>query len=115
MADRVFPVFMGTWIVLAVAGFYFFPARRDVRSKRKWWPWWIALVSVLFIGFVAATGFSTGVLAFMIPVTVMIGLLNLRNTRFCGTCGRMITEPFTRPKYCSKCGGDLDADPIRQP
>lgn len=115
MADCVFPVFIGTWILLAIAGFYIFHTRRDARSKRKWWPWWIALVSVLFIGFVAATGAPPVALAFVIPAAVLIGLLNVRNTRFCGTCGRTITEPFTRPKYCSKCGGDLDEDPNKQP
>ncbi len=105
-----FPVFAVTWVLLGVLGFYLFYLGKDADFKRKWWPWWIALIGVLFVLFIALTGFPLQTLLFAIPGILLISWLNIRQTRFCSSCGRMVlsSTPFLRPDYCSKCGAKLE-------
>ena len=97
------------WILLGVAGFSLFYVSRNVAFKRKYFPWYVALVGALFLGFAAAVGIPVPVLAVMTPVVALIAYLNLRATQFCSSCGRTIIQQmfFSRPEFCSKCGALL--------
>ncbi len=105
-----FLVFFATWVLLGIAGFYLFYLGNDVAFKRKWFPRWIALIGVLFVLFIALTGFPMQMLLFAIPAILLISFVNIRQTRFCSSCGRMLWDstPFSRPDFCSKCGAKLE-------
>jgi len=38
MADDLFPIFFGAWIVLGIAAFALFYVNRDVAFKRRYFP-----------------------------------------------------------------------------
>lgn len=104
----VFPVFFAVWALLAIVGAMFFYGGENAALKRRLYPFYIALISVLFIGF---TYLIQGQLSlFMLVMVVIIAIFNLRTIRFCDACGRMIMPRslFVAPKYCQGCGAKLD-------
>ena len=87
-ADDIFPIFFVVWILLGISGSVLFYGRRDVAFKRKYFPWYVCLAGVLFLGFVAAMGVPLPLLALMAPFVALITYMNLRGTHFCDACGR---------------------------
>lgn len=111
-AERVFPIFMGVWIVLGIFSTAFFFLNNDAALKRKVHPPFVIGVSILFLGFVVLMGTPRNVFFYCIfvPAIVLITFMNLRNTKFCNTCGKTLINqnPFVRPRFCSKCGASLE-------
>jgi hypothetical protein len=106
--DAVWTLFVLTWIALAVSGFAVFQLSRDARRKRRLWPWSIGLATVLFIGFMAAVGMPWTMVLGSVPILLVIAWLNLRMTRFCAGCGRMVVAgPISPPRFCTHCGTPL--------
>jgi hypothetical protein len=107
-ADRVFPFFIGSWIVLGIVGLLLFVRPGDAeRKKRLFGPFTVG-VGVLFILFVMLMGVLAPALPLLVPAVALIMFLNVRNTRFCPDCGRLVpTRGFTRPRYCPSCGHAL--------
>ena len=107
--DVIGQVFFATWIVLVIAGVIFhFTA--PPAWKQKVWTYATVGVGLLFLAFVYLLG---GLLAFYfaaIPVG-LITCLNLTTVKFCPQCGALNRSPFIFPvpKFCNKCGSDLDA------
>ena len=110
--------FVGTWIVLAIVGFFLFYFGKDAAFKRKWFPRYIVLVGVLFVFFVATQSVvssgslgSLGILVVIVPAVYLISYMNIRTTKFCNKCGTTLINmnPFSPMKFCSKCGAGLDA------
>jgi hypothetical protein len=108
-ADKVFPIFLGTWIVLGILSFYLFFIRNDYEFKIKYYKYFIILVGLLFIGFVSVMGAPFQVYLMMVPAVILISFLNIKFTQFCKSCGKTIinTMPFTKIKFCPKCGKEL--------
>jgi hypothetical protein len=108
--STVFAVFFGVWILLGVSGFLLFYAGRDAAFKRQFFPLYLGVAAVVFIGFTAGMGAPLSVLAIMIPFVAFVMLLNYRGTRFCDSCGRTLIDRavFSRPKFCPQCGAALD-------
>jgi hypothetical protein len=108
-ADKVFPIFIGTWIILGVLSSYLFFIRNDYEFKVKYFKYFVILVGILFVGFTAAMGAPPQVYFIMVPAVVLITFLNIRLTRFCKNCGKTIINnmPFTRIDFCAKCGSKL--------
>jgi hypothetical protein len=113
MADQVFPIFFGVWILLGVAGFRLFYVGRDVAFKRKYFPWYVGLAAVLFLGFGIATGLPLFGIAVMALFVALISYMNLRATRFCDACGCTVVQPmpFSRAEFCSRCGAPFGGRP----
>lgn len=111
-AERVFPIFFGVWIVLGVFSAAFFFLNNNAALKRKVHPPFVIGIGVLFIIFGVLMGFGRDAFFFIVivPAVAVITILNLRNTKFCGSCGKTLISqnPFTPPKFCSKCGTSLD-------
>jgi len=110
--------FFGTWIVLGIAGFFLFYRGRDTDFKRKWFPRFVVLVGILFVGFATTLFYlptrsteSLRMLFFVVPATCVISWLNIKFTRFCDSCGHMIHNHnwFSPMNFCPKCGAELDA------
>jgi hypothetical protein len=106
--NEMFPVFFVVWGLLAVGGAIFFYGGENAALKRKLHPFYIVLISVVFIAF---TYYIQGrIPIFMTAMVVVIAVMNLRITRFCSSCGRMVISRnlFVAPKYCQGCGAKLD-------
>ena len=113
-------LFVGTWIVLAIVGFFLFYHNKNAAFKRKCFPRYIVLVGVLFVFFTATLSvvssgslWSLGILVVIVPAIYLVSYMNLRLTKFCDKCGTTLTNMngFTAMKFCSKCGAELDAKP----
>ena len=111
--ERIFPIFFGVWIVLGIASAAFFFLNHNAALKRKVFPPFVIFIGVLFLAFVILMGFARDRFFFvvMVPFVALITFLNIRSTRFCDACGKTLVSqnPFSRRKFCSKCGADLDA------
>lgn len=110
-ADRVFPIFMGTWIVLTALGFFLFYRNKDVTFKRKYFPWFTAFVGILFLMFLVLMEFPREAFFLMVPAITIITFLNIRGTCFCSSCGSTVFSNglgFSRTNYCPTCGASLD-------
>lgn len=109
----IFAIFIAVWVVLGVASAAFFFLNHDAALKRKVHPPFVIFVGVLFLVFVALMGFAHDAFFYvvMVPGVAVISYLNIRNTRFCTTCGKTLytQNPFTRPHFCTQCGTNLDA------
>ena len=108
--DEIFPFFIATWIVLGISGLILFNKNRDLQFKKKWFPKFIILIGTLFTFFVWLMGATLEAFYLLIPGVILISFLNIRLTKFCSTCGKMMYNYFwfTKMKYCSKCGAELD-------
>ena len=107
-ATDIFPVFFVIWGLLGIGGAVFFYGGENAGLRRKLYPIYIVLISVVFIGF---TLYVQGrVPLFLAVIVPAIAFLNLRITRFCNSCGRMVVSRnlFVAPKYCQSCGARLD-------
>ena len=104
-------VLFGIWILLGIGGALFFYGSENAALKRKLYPLFLLLITAVFLGF---TFFLQGSLPLFLTVAVVvIGFMNLRMTRFCDACGRMVVSRafFVAPKFCQGCGAKLtDAD-----
>jgi hypothetical protein len=111
-AERIFPIFFGVWVVLGIFSSAFFFLNKNAVLKRKVHPPFVIGVGVLFLTFGWLMGIPDQPFFFcvMVPAVVVITFLNIRNTRFCNSCGRTVftQNPFAPPKFCSKCGAGLD-------
>jgi hypothetical protein len=111
-AERVFPIFIGVWVVLGIVSTAFFFLNDNAALKRKVHPPYVIGVSILFFGFVVLMGTPRDVFFYciLVPAIVLITFMNLRNTKFCDTCGRTLINqnPFVCPRFCSKCGASLE-------
>jgi hypothetical protein len=104
-------VFFVVWGLLAIVGFLLFYVNPDAAFKKKYFRWFSALTGALFFLFILWTGFLPyHVFLIIVPVLVLIHLLNVRNTQFCGACGRTsyTSHWFTKAQFCSRCGAKLD-------
>ena len=110
MRQDIFPIFFVVWIALGVAGFFLFYINKNVQFKKKYFPWYIILVGVLFIFFTLGTGFPLEMLYVMVPAVALITFFNIKSTKFCNNCGRTIINQmsFTKVEYCAKCGAKLN-------
>jgi hypothetical protein len=111
-AERVFPIFIGVWVVLGIASAAFFFLNNNAALKRKVHPPFVIGVSILFLGFVLLMGTPRDPFfyCFFVPGIVLITLMNLRNVKFCNTCGKTLINqnPFASPRFCSRCGASLE-------
>lgn len=108
--DRVFAIFMITWLVLGAIASYLFYFNKNVELKRKAWPLFNIFVGVLFVGFISQMGFPQQMLFIAIPGVAIIVFLNMRSVNFCSNCGRIAQArtPLAKAEFCSHCGANVD-------
>jgi len=103
-----FPIFFGVWILLMLAGFAVFNVGKDGAFKKQIWPWWIAFVGAAFF---LITSYMMGKISwFTIAAIGVISYLNIKNQKFCLSCGSLQfnRNPLTQPQtFCSRCGAAL--------
>ena len=112
-------LFIFTWIVLGIVGFFGFYLGEDVAFKRKWFRPFAILVGVLFIVFGSALtvlhsrNLSDRLTLFgVVPLVAIIVYWNIKITKFCD-CGAMLYNRnwFSPMRFCSKCGASLTPKP----
>ena len=104
----VIPVFLVVWVALAAGGFMFFAFNKDVARKRLYFPRYVIGAGVLFGLIIAFMAPLPATLLFL-PFIALISWLNIRMTRFCGGCGRLLINQqwWVRMKFCPYCGEKL--------
>jgi predicted membrane protein len=109
--DRMFSIFFGVWVVLALIGFYLFYINKNASFKRRFFPVFIISAGLLMIIFTLLLGVSLQMLFIVVPAVVLITYLNIRATKFCPQCGRTVHNGtwFHRLEYCPYCGAELDS------
>lgn len=107
--DLAFPVFVFTWIILGIISFIVFFLGKNAQLKRKLWPPFVIVGGVLFIGFAYTMGFRGEGIYFLVPVIILTSFLNIRFTKFCDGCGKIITNKnfLSKIESCPKCGEKL--------
>jgi hypothetical protein len=109
--DQVWPIFMGTWIVLGVGGLLFFRTTAVTAAlKERIWPVFIIGTGILFVLFCWLMDGNNTPLFFLIPGVAIISALNLRRVRFCHSCNSMQYRNsfFSPQQFCQRCGHDLE-------
>ncbi len=104
----VFPVFVVVWAALGLVSYLFFARNKDVALKKRIFP-------RLAIGAGAAFGLVISLMApwpavlLFFPFIGLITWLNIRMTRFCDGCGKMLINHqwWTTMNFCSHCGAKL--------
>ena len=99
-------IFFATWAVLCVAVWSFY-WKGTLAAKRRWHPRIIIGVGVVFLGFIAIT--MPPALVMAVPSVILISILNLKMTKFCGACAATLVQnpPWTKMRFCPKCGTSL--------
>ena len=107
---QVFSIFFLIAAVMSVGGLLFFYLNRNVKLKRTVLLLGTAISIPILLVFIYLMDFPSIILWVAIPGAILVPLLNIKTTQFCKSCGRTIFEynPFSPPKYCSKCGASLN-------
>ena len=103
-------MFFAFWVALGLASFLFFHFNRDAALKRRVFPFFVITVGLIFGAFlIYMTRGSSQVLFLAVPMIALITFLNIRCTRFCGSCDRTLYKQpvFTRPGFCPHCGAQV--------
>lgn len=107
-AERVWPIFVGVWILLTILsyGFHFFC--RNAPLKRRVHVPAVIFVCSLFLTFVWLMGFGLIPAA---PPVILLAILMIRNARYCDACGatQFFQGPFSPPQCCERCGATLSS------
>jgi len=104
-----FPMYFGLWFLVSIGSAAFFRYNRNAALKRRVWPAFLVVASLVFVGIVWFVGRRVEVLAFVVPAVALLTLANLRMVRFCGACGDTVrsASPWRRAVYCPRCGSKL--------
>jgi len=110
--DRAFLMFFLVWVLWHIAAWMLVHRGRTTEFRRRWHPR-SALISALafcaFVFYIVSIGFPKGILNIFIPAVVIVTFINIRNTRFCGYCGKQnfTASPVARLRECKRCGRPL--------
>jgi hypothetical protein len=108
--NDLFDVFFAVWVVLGLSSGAFFHFSKNAELKRRVWAPVVVGAGLLFLAFSwALVSPSAGSSVFIVAVVALITGLNIRGTKFCDSCGKMVhsPNPFSLTKFCPKCGAKL--------
>ena len=103
---QALPPVIHVWTALTFAATAFFFLSSNASLKRRLWPTVSIALALLLFGAMSQMALPTDVFVFLVLGVTVLTLLNLRNMRFCSSCGKtnFSQNPFSPPKFCSKCG-----------
>ena len=105
---EIFPAFFVIWIALSLGGTLFFVFSKDLALKKALFPRLTIGAGVLF-GLAVATAAPWPAALLFAPFIALISWLNIRMTRFCDACGRMLINQmwWSKMAFCPYCGTKL--------
>jgi hypothetical protein len=105
----VFPVFAVIWVLLGIGNAVFMLRGRNPRLKRTLFRWFNVVGCALFSVFVLVLTRRPIILLLVLPALGVISFINIRTTKFCGSCGATLYDLiwFRRTKFCTRCGASL--------
>jgi len=104
---RSFIAFICLWIVLGI-GLTIFYRKAAYRTKKSAHPFIVIGFSVLFLAVAEWVMHGRMPVVFVVAVGI-IAFLNIKLMSFCAGCGATVNaQGFSRPKFCPKCGGELE-------
>ena len=110
MRQDLFPILAVVWILFGAAGALLFYVSKNVKFKKKYFPWFVMLAGAMALCLALGMGFSVGMLFFMLPFVALVAILNIKLTKFCENCGSTIMNQMwaTNFESCAKCGAKLN-------
>jgi hypothetical protein len=102
--------FLIIWVFFGIVTLLFFWLNKNAKQKRKYFPWWIGFIGVLFGTFVYLMGAPAKIFIIFIPAICLISFMNIKMTKFCDKCGRtIINQMFFSGnfKHCPYCTAKL--------
>ena len=79
-------VFLGVWIALFLLGLVGH-SRAPVKIKLRWYPRFVVVAGVLFVGLTYWANGLPESLYFSVPAAALFAFLNIKLTKFCPRCG----------------------------
>ena len=109
MTDGLLAGVVLLWLLFSSVGLLLFGASRNVRFKRRYYGWYMAVVGVAVLVSFGALGIGHPMLLVMTPLVAAVVYASIRGTAFCDACGQTTfhTKPFAKPVFCSHCGSRL--------
>jgi hypothetical protein len=110
MDQSKFYYFWLTWVFLGFGNFLFFRFNKNAGLKRFLFPFVVIFATSVLLYFiwteVNIRDFEFWIFAL---ISVAIGFLNIKNTKFCNNCGATVfnNRIFQTAKHCPKCEADL--------
>jgi hypothetical protein len=104
------------WFVLCLAislfAWFYFRGNKDVGRKKLFHRRIVIIGGATFFLLIALSGMPWPFLLIAGAFIALIMYMNIRNTMFCGSCGRTTYnyEWWSRIEFCSKCGAKLRHD-----
>lgn len=106
---ELFPWFFGAWVALALASYLFFRGNANVERKKRFMPAVTIGTGIVFLGFVFAMSGQLREVLFGAPFVALISYINIRNTKFCDSCGETVHNImwFSKIEFCARCGAKI--------
>ena len=101
-------VFLGVWIALLLL-WLVAHSRASVEIKLRWYPRFVVLAGVLFVGLTYWATRLPESLYFSVPASALFAFLNIKLAKFCPRCGYRNLAWGRTVKHCHRCG--LESSP----
>ena len=111
-AGQYFPFYLVGWAFLAIFTWLWIRSRPTPQEKKLWSDRMAIIVAVFvtgFMSFVLVSWRQYSSIPIFVAFGALITYLNIRNTRYCESCGRRVRSLswFTRSAHCPYCGNKL--------
>ena len=111
-AALMFSAYFIVWAVLVIASWVHVRSRSTPQEKKKWYDRWCIITGIVVTGWICLILLIwkqyIGI-PLLLAGGIAITLLNLRNTFYCGSCGKQSHSQTWSSKlfHCPHCGVQL--------
>ncbi|MGF1748626.1 MULTISPECIES: hypothetical protein [Vibrio] len=105
--DEKVQVAFSVWVAFVLVGYVLFYVNKNARFKRKYYPIFSVIASVLFLFGANMMGhFTLQFLIVIVPIVSLITFMNIRGAKFCDFCGKSNFSQTLKDRKaeCQKCG-----------
>jgi cytochrome bd-type quinol oxidase subunit 2 len=105
----IFLVYMILWGILAMWSWLHIRSRPTSQEKKKWFDRWCIIAGAFVVGvmcLILVMWKQYSGIPFVLAGGIGITMLNLRNTYYCGSCGKraFLQNWFSKAFHCPHCG-----------
>ena len=103
----IFLVVIALWTAVGVSA-RMFDKNKDAATKRRLFPWWLAIIAIVFVVAIVTLSRSVMMLFLVGPIFALIVLVSWRTTHFCDACnGTVLHLDWNPPATCRHCGAAM--------